>query len=413
MRVTILEQRYGGGHFLAYVARLIRALDGVADEIVLATPAGCEASPQYGVHLASLRDRFSILPVQERWEVHKLSPIKLVPIYADTIRDAVTRSHCDAILIPGADGIAEAAGLARLIGRRAIPKGVHAEALLIRGPVAYGFTQARRTAFLQRLALRWMPFDLVHFIDPVVYGWAKSLSRGLSRRCSFVPDPIDPAPTIDKVEARQALGWPLEARIALSIGPQDDRKGSDVLLNAAKIAKLGPDDRIVMAGVCTPQIRELAAAMLADPVVRQRVILMDRYLSKTEFEQAMAGADLIVNPYKPQPHPSGVTLQAAAAGKRVLTSDKGWFAHVVGPFQLGDMCDAQSVEALAAALPASLDKAMTHTQGPACKLLLDFHHPDNFARAWRAGLLKRMGRTPDASMPSWDELVAEAKSLRR
>lgn len=406
MRVTILEQRYAGGHFLHYVARLIRALEGVADEIVLATPEACAASSQYGVYLRPLEGRFRMHPVWERWTQHNKPVHKLAFIYADLLRDVVRDTRCDAILIPGADGIAEGTGLARLALRNAIPQSVHAEALLIRGPIAYGFEQRRRTAFLQKLAMRAMPFDRVHFIDPVVYRWAKSLSPGLASRCRFVPDPIDPPPTISKADARAKLGWPAHARIALSIGPQDDRKGTDVLVNATARSNLGVEDRVVLAGQIVKPLRaQIDAMMNADPTLRSRLILVDRYLSTDEFGAAMRAADLIVAPYKPQPHPSGVTLQAAAAGRMVLTSHVGWFEQIVPVFGLGMTCDCQSIDALADALPGALERSTTFVTGKASRKLLAFHQPESFARAWRAGLLERMGRTPDADVPDWDALV--------
>jgi hypothetical protein len=411
MRVTILEQRYAGGHFLHYVARLIRALEGVADEIVLATPQACAASSQYGVYLRPLEDRFRTHPVWERWTQHNKPVHRLAFIYADLLKGVIRDTRCDAILVPGADGLAEATGLARLALRNAIPKSVHAEALIIRGPIAYGFDQRRRTAFLQKLAMRAMPFDRVHFIDPVVYRWARSLSTGLANRCRFVPDPIDPPSTIDKREARQQLGWPTNARIALSIGPQDDRKGTDVLVNATARAKLGPDDRIVLAGQIVKPLRaQIDAMMDADPTLRSRLILVDRYLSTDEFGAAMRAADLIVAPYKPQPHPSGVTLQAAAAGRMVLTSHVGWFEHIVPVFGLGMTCDCQSVHALAEALPVAIERSTTFETCQASRKLLAFHQPESFARAWRAGLLERLGRTPDADVPDWDALVRSVTS---
>ena len=46
---------------------------------------------------------------------------------------------------------------------------VHCEALLIRVPAAYGMS--RRPPFVTKMALRAMPFDVVHYIDPVAFDW--------------------------------------------------------------------------------------------------------------------------------------------------------------------------------------------------------------------------------------------------
>jgi glycosyltransferase involved in cell wall biosynthesis len=405
MRVVIFEQKYKGGHFLSYVARLVEAISDLASEIVLAMPAEAEESEQFRVHLAPLRERFRLHAVPDRLRAGRVS---IVGATARMFRELIGETKPDAVYVPTADGTAEALGLARMIFRGSIPSSVHAEALLIRVPHAYGMRDDRRPLWLVRAAMRNMPFGRVHFIDPVIFDWVKqTFGNTLAKRSHFIADPIEPFPQMSMDEARQALELPSGVRIVSTIGMHDRRKGTDVLLDAVEQAKLAEDVRVLIAGPLTNDMKQILATHQS-LIDSGRVLLRNGYLSNAAFQQVILASDLVCTPYRPQPHPSGIVLQSAAARRMVLSSDQGWFKYIVPKFQLGHMCDATRADALAAALMPALDAAPTYARSAIADRLVEFHAPSNFAMQWRAGLAEMMGRTKapgKATARTWDWVI--------
>ena len=72
--------------------------------------------------------------------------------------------------------MAHSLALSRLALRRTGLSRLHCEALLTRVTAAYGMSP--RPPFFTKMALRAMPFDVVHYIDPVAFDWVLSKVGG-------------------------------------------------------------------------------------------------------------------------------------------------------------------------------------------------------------------------------------------
>ena len=277
---------------------------------------------------------------------------------------------------------------------------LHCEALLLGLPAAYGMRPP--FPFFTKMAVRTMPFDVVHYIDPVAFDWVLSKVGGKAgRKARFIADPIEPLSLPTRSKARAMLRLPEHKKLIMSIGMQDHRKGADYLIGACARWQPAEPASIVLAGKLSAQIRHLVTNEYRHLVDDGRLIVLDQYLSKEDFYACFAAGDLIAAAYRPQPHPSHIVLHAATAGKMVLAANSGWLAYMVPKFSLGRLCDVQDPELLAETFDPALHEAEGYKLSAAAKRLVKFHRSENFVLQWRQELSRMMGKPEDALPRDW------------
>jgi hypothetical protein len=402
MRVLIIEQKCDYGHYLYYVQGLVRAFAPLGCEIILAIPNSAPDSSQFRMHLGAHRSCFQLEFIRSRDYVRSIW--RMIKTDARVFRELIDRVKPDAVYLPSADQEAHSLALARLALCRSGLSQVHCEALLLRLPAAYGM--GRRPPFVEKIALRVMPFDVVHYIDPVAFEWVVSKVGGKAgRRARFIADPIELLPLPTQSQARAMLGLPERKKLIMSIGMQDGRKGVDYLMAACARWHSTEPASIVLAGMLSAQIREMLTTQYRHLVDNGRLIVLDRYLSHEEINACCAAGNLIVTPYRPHPHPSAIVLYAARAGKMVLAANNGWFAYMVPKFSLGRLCESQDPEQLAKALDPALHEAEAYKLSAAAKRLVEFHCSENFVLQWRQELSRMMGKSDDTPPRDWNWVV--------
>ena len=179
-------------------------------------------------------------------------------------------------------------------------------------------------------------------------------------------------------------------------------KGVDYLIGACARWQPAEPASIVLAGKLSAQISQLVTNEYRHLVGEGRLIVLDQYLSKEDFYACFAAADLIATPYRPQPHPSGIVLHAATAGKMVLAANSGWLAYMVPKFSLGRLCNPQDPELLAETFDPALREAEAYKISAAAKRLIEFHRSENFMLQWRRELSRMMGKSEDALPRDWN-----------
>jgi glycosyltransferase involved in cell wall biosynthesis len=414
MRVLIIEQASDGGHFLNYVRYLVQAFASLGCEIVLAVPNTVPESVQFKVYLSAHQSRLRLEFISARDET--MSRWKMSLAQARAVRALIGRVKPDAVYVPTLagyfstrDGIAQS--LAWWLALRARLSRLHCEALLLGFPPAYGIGVGR-FPFITKMAIRTIPFDVVHYIDPVVFnwllndpvvfGWAlNKISGNAGMKARFIADPVEPL-LLTRSKARAMLRLPEHKKLIMSIGMQDHRKGVDYLIGACARWRPAEPASIVLAGPLSPQIKQLVTNEYRHLVNDGRLIVFDQYLSNEEINACCAAGDLIATPYRPQPHPSAIVLYAATAGKMVLAANSGWLAYMVPKFSLGRLCDPQDPEVFAEALDLALPEAKAYKLSAAAKRLVEFHRSENFVLEWRRELSRIMGKLEGASPRDWN-----------
>ena len=186
MRVLIIEQTYDGGHYLNYVRYLVQAFAPLGCEIVVAVPKAALESVQFKMYLSPHQSRFRLEFIPSRDET--ISRWRMVQTDARVFRELLDRVKPDAVYVPTLERMAQSLAWWLALRRSRLPR-PHCEALLLNLADAYGMS---RRPFFTRMALHTMPFDVVHYIDPVGFDWVLSKVGGKAgRRARFIADPIE------------------------------------------------------------------------------------------------------------------------------------------------------------------------------------------------------------------------------
>ena len=415
MRVLIIEQASDGGHYLNSVQHLVQAFAPLGSEIVVAVPNTVPESAQFKIYLSPHQSLFRLEFVPARDET--MSRWRMILAQACAFRALIARVKPDAVYVPSLggyfstrDGIAQSLGW--WLALRPRLSRLHCEALLLGFPPAYGMGLGR-SPFITKMAVRTIPFDVVHYIDPVVFDWVLSKVGGKAgRKARFIADPVEPLSLPTRSKARGMLRLPEHKKLIMSIGLQDHRKGVDYLIRACARWQPVEPASIVLAGMLSAQIRQLVTNEYRHLVDDGRLIVLDQYLSKEDFYACFAAGDLIATPYRPQPHPSHIALHAATAGKMVLAANSGWLAYMVPKFSLGRLCDVEDPELLAKTFDPALREAEAYKVSPAAKRLVEFHRSENFVIQWRQELRRMMGKSEDSPPRDWNWVLNGKDEVR-
>ncbi len=395
-----------GGHRFQYVAVLIQALGGADREIVLATSKGARVSAQYKAHLRSLEHAFHCD------DSIRLGSSSVVSYWLKAFlafRRAVRKHRPDLIYVPFGDGLSQIMGVARLLGVRVSEHKSKMHVLLFRGVVP-GDAEGAMGA-LKSVIWQWITamagVTRYHLINPIqLEAIGKYGLQKLADRVCLIPEPVEHMDAIDSTEARRRLGIPVGGRYVACLGALDGRKGVDLLIRAFGQAGLNRDDRLLLLGGASEEIRLLLEKDFGDLVDDQRIVVIDRYVSQEELEAGLFAADLICTPYPNHLTSSGFVVRAAAAGKPVLASDVGWMGQMVPRYELGMVCNVKDISKFSFAIENALECAESFVCSARAQAFSGYHSIDNTIAHWRATLPEDMGHGSETMMVKWESVQA-------
>lgn len=411
MRILIFEPDHRGHHF-PYLRLLVPALRQLSKDIIVSTNPDARTSPEFAAHLSHLADCFTLDPtVVDRGA----SPLKSAIARAGAFERVVRVHRPDHVFIPYADGLTQMLGTRRLMGRYCVPRGVETEALLMRGRFAYPASDFRDSvrAWTSWALTRLAPWHVLHHLDPVPFARIRKAGGSLARRSHLMPDPIDPLPEMDPSDARRRLGLELDGRYVGCCGMIDSRKGADLLIRAFAAAKLRPDDRLLLAGRFSPDVRRLVDTDYADLARSGRICVLDRYLSNDELDAAVIALDVMCTPYPRHIGSASIIIRAAAAGRPVVANSFGWMGFIVNRFQLGRTCNVLDANELTAAIESALAEAAGYRPSEAARRLVAYHTPDNFRACWTARIRQRLGLAGIPELRSWEWVLGSGGQMGR
>ena len=133
-------------------------------------------------------------------------------------------------------------------------------------------------------------------------------------------------PKIEKSDARIQLGIPEESKVLLFFGLIREYKGLDCLLEAFE--QLDSSYHLIIAGEFYGK-RELYDKWLNNPLLNQRIHLVDHFVQDENVHKYFSAADLCVLPYRSATQ-SGVTATAFHFGIPCLVTNVGGLQDAVG-----------------------------------------------------------------------------------
>jgi glycosyltransferase involved in cell wall biosynthesis len=189
---------------------------------------------------------------------------------------------------------------------------------------------------------------------------AGALADRLARDYPGLPRVAYPLPATatgelrDRIVARQELGLPAGARVAVFAGLIRPYKGVDLLLEAVAHLPAAADWRLVIAGEAWGRLERRLRRRAAEADLADRVRLDLRWQSEAELYTLLSAADLVVLPYR-EGSQSAMAPLVLAVGVPVLTTRVGGLPEVVEDGVNGLLVAPGSAADLTAAL-AALDR---------------------------------------------------------
>jgi glycosyltransferase involved in cell wall biosynthesis len=192
---------------------------------------------------------------------------------------------------------------------------------------------------------------------------ARAEEERLRSRAGARPIRVHPHPTYDvfsrtppdREAARAAVG--ARGRTILFFGYVRPYKGLADLLEALRLARPDAWDTLLVVGEFY-EPRDRYAAALADPALRGKVVLVDRYVANEEVASYFAAADVVALPYRSATG-SGIAQIAYGAGVPVIATRAGGLEEVVEEGRTGLLVPTQDPPALARAVERFFDQALS------------------------------------------------------
>ncbi|TWU37650.1 D-inositol-3-phosphate glycosyltransferase [Novipirellula aureliae] len=374
MRVLVFEHSFKvGGHRLPYASKTASAFEG--SDVLVALPSqlsGDESICRYFKH--------------ENVHFYEANPT------SGALSNAIEAGRClvrlvkrvrpDLVVIPTADGLATMLGMMNLLKLNGCLRQINIDACLMKPQIGRPTTSMLRNWTNQ---LKWWittkgPWQRLLLIDPLAWSAVKNSKAS---RIFLCPDPVPTQFVFDKTEARLALGLPSAGRMIVSVGGQDRRKGTDLLLRAFEVARFADQDRLVLIGKISDEIRPQIQVIQQNSVLANRLIIIDRYISEDEFQQAIIASDLVAMPYRSTDRPSGIACRCLAWGRPVIATNSGWLKWVVDDLGAGFAADPLESKEFANMLEHALDQCDRFSLTTKGQSFVEYNSEQNYAKVWR------------------------------
>lgn len=408
MRVLIFELDHFG-HRLQYVRVLMESLLPWCKDLIFVTSSASAASEEYQIHLQSLSTHFQLDALHD---VDRGTPLRGAINKLGNFRATMRFWKPDHAFIPYADGLAQLL-LAMRWPTTELDRSAEIEGIMMRGRFSYPpnhwYEPFRTIAWLTAMDLS--PITILHHLDPIPYAALRKRGGTLGQRSQLIPEPVEAIQRFEKVEARRKLGLPLEGRYIASMGSQNTRKGTHLLLQAFAQAKLSANDRLLLMGKLDPAIRTLTSEQMGALIRSERLILMDQYVSDEVLGLGLNAVDVVCTPYPRHVGSSGIVVRAAAVERPVLASGFGWVGAVTQAFRLGQTCQVDDLDQFAMKIGESLDLAATFRLSEGGSRFTSFHTLRNFSAHLTARIHARLGHQPTIDLIPWKDVMAAAEPI--
>ncbi len=398
MRVLIFEPQYVG-HNLAYVNYLASRLVELDCDVHLVTSRQALESDEFENHLGHLRPHLRCLPVDVFSKRSKGNGISVNGIVSARslmrgLQIGLKSIQPEHLYVVSGNPLAHWMGLPNPISSYLRNHGIESEVVLLFGKYAYrhqGFSAALKEK-LALLALARGPWNRIHHILPRAIEAMSTFSREFAQRARLLPDPIDPPILMTRSEARRSLGIPENGRYMGLIGVIEKRKGIFKFLEAFEraLVHLRADDRVLLAGKSTEEVRSFLASRFQELSNSGRLIFLDGHLSAQDLWAACNASDVVTTPYPDHVYSASIVIRAAAINRIVLANKIGWMEETIDELSLGITCDINDSQMFAAKIVESLDSSLNFTINARAQRFVQFHSQSNFATCLTDRLCERM-----------------------
>ncbi len=362
-----------GGHHLAFLRHTVEDFLAGGHAVTLAAESGDIPSPALrdalGAHLDACRWHRLDNGPGRLWRGRRL----------DQLARAQSAVRADLVFVNCLDVFSSNLFRRRALGLRA-PACLHGRVAGIfvrprvmdtRLPPAPG-ERAKRRGFLRLTKEGWFRRLLV--LDETLPG---ALVKGIPPRlATALPDPWEGDFSVERTEARRALGLPETGFLFLHYGTASPRKGLPTVIQATSALPDGVDAALVCAG----RAGEGHAGELEALARRGRAHVFNRFIEDAEEPLFFRACDAVILAYEGHYGSSAVLARAAAAGRMVIASDEGLVGHRTRTQGLGLTFPTGNATALARAITEAITLPPASFQ-PGLAAYARHHSRENFRRA--------------------------------
>jgi glycosyltransferase involved in cell wall biosynthesis len=243
--------------------------------------------------------------------------------------------------------------------------------------------QQTREKLVLRQVLKNSQLKTLFCLDPFAVRYIQKL-RTKVEICSL-PDPIlETLVSSSQILAlREKLGIEKDRRICLLFGALTSRKGIyetlDALLELPE--KIHQNLCIVLAGQANSKEHQRLVSKIAEVSASCGVQIISHFefIMESEVPIYFQMADIVLAPYQRHVGMSGILLQAAAAGKPVLSSNFGLMGEMVRKYSLGLAIDSSKPSEIAIALNKLINNSALQFDTEKMKTFAKENSADKFA----------------------------------
>ena len=398
MRVLIFEPQYVG-HNLSYVNYLATQLVELGCEVHLVTSHQAMASEEFKHHLGHLLPHLRCLPVdgfvtRKRGTGISVNGVVSAQKLMRGLLIGLKTIKPEHLYVLSGNPLSHWMGLPNWVSRYLRKHRIESEVVLLFGKYAYphhGLAASLKEK-LALFALARGPWQRVHHILPHAIAAMTTFSRDFAERARLLPDPIDPPVMMTRIEARRQLQLPENGRYVGLIGVIERRKGVHEFLESFEkaVKQLRPDDRALLAGKSTEEVRNLLATKFQGLTESGRLVFLDRHLDRQELWAACHAANVVTTPYPNHVYSASIVIRAAAANRFVLANQIGWMEETIKAHAFGTTCDTSDSEVFAAKIVESMEASENFTINESARQFVQFHSQANFASHLTELLCKRL-----------------------
>lgn len=387
-KVLIYEPDFRG-HRLNYVRLLSEGLLAHGIRPTLLLHRNAKSTPEFAAHLSTLEDKTNIQFQSES----KVPPVTIIDHWrnAREVRSIILKTKPDYLYIPNGDGISQLLGLFFLFRKLSCK----VEIILVSGksPNNNEHLFFKIKSRLSALSLRNYPWTAIHLISPPTRNWFKRYAPRLLSRTNVIADPTPKLKPMETSEARRKIGIDPDAKWIGCLGPLNKRKGIDLLLNAFFYRNDPPvNSKLLLAGPIDRELQWIEYEF-TEQIESGCLVVINKYLDEEIFRAALFSLDVVCLPYRnTRWGSSGMLLQAIAANRLILSSERGWIPHVLRDLKIGESVDIEDQRKFHEAIKNICSKNLPKNQPEEIKQWLNFNSEENFKKGVLSNLIKSKER---------------------
>lgn len=393
MRVLYIEPEATGHRFALYLRNF--AVEAVSRgwEVILATTGAAKTHPSYrelerdGLLAGSVEFDLQPPPGTTAPLTIARRQVQAFVAYGRAAEEARRRFYVEHVVVPFLDDIRYPVAMLGTPFRTLPCTGVMlriAHHHFAAGVSRHPGRRDRVEQMVFRRLLRTPGIERIGVIDESLF--LPSVMRKLGNdgaRLVLLPDPMQKFEPLDRHEARRRLSFPDHAFLVLLYGSLSRRKGVHDFV--ATLRQPGIPDGIVgvIAGRPDAETSSFLQSVQSDPLVTSgRLRLELGFLSDERSRDYFAASDVVWVAYRDFPFMSGVLVQAAGCGKRVLATDGGLIGWLTRRYGLGEVVAAQDPSSFAVALQHLASHQGTDASWDTDAMsFAAAHAPEHFGRA--------------------------------